>query len=47
MQLKADRIDFVVDPGSSPRTVARALNAAGVPVWEPASGWRACPSRTS
>ena len=35
MQLKADRIDFVVDPGSSPRTVARALNAAGVPVWEP------------
>ncbi|WP_313620044.1 endolytic transglycosylase MltG [Achromobacter sp.] len=35
MQLAADKIDFVVDPGSSPRTVARALNAVGVPVWEP------------
>lgn len=39
--LSADRIDFVVDPGSSPRTVARALNAAGVPVWEPGFVWMA------
>ncbi|QVQ28666.1 endolytic transglycosylase MltG [Achromobacter deleyi] len=41
MQLPADKIDFVVDPGSSPRTVARALNAAGVPVWEPGFVWMA------
>ncbi|AZS79296.1 MULTISPECIES: endolytic transglycosylase MltG [Achromobacter] len=39
--LSADRIDFVVDPGSSPRTVARALNAAGVPIWEPGFVWMA------
>lgn len=41
IHLSADRIDFVVDPGSSPRTVARALNAAGVPVWEPGFVWMA------
>jgi UPF0755 protein len=41
MQLPADRIDFVVDPGSSPRTVARALNAVGVPMWEPGFVWMA------
>lgn len=41
MHLPADRIDFVVDPGSSPRTVARALNAVGVPVWEPGFVWMA------
>jgi UPF0755 protein len=31
----------VVDPGSSPRTVARALNAVGVPIWEPGFVWMA------
>lgn len=41
MHLPADRIDFVVDPGSSPRTVARALNAVGVPMWEPGFVWMA------
>ncbi|MCW0208405.1 MAG: endolytic transglycosylase MltG, partial [Achromobacter sp.] len=41
MQLSADKIDFVVDPGSSPRTVARALNEAGVPMWEPGFVWMA------
>ncbi|MFY0476427.1 endolytic transglycosylase MltG [Achromobacter marplatensis] len=41
MQLPADRIDFVVDPGSSPRAVARALNAVGVPMWEPGFVWMA------
>ena len=41
LHLSADRIDFVVDPGSSPRTVVRALNAAGVPVWEPGFVWMA------
>lgn len=39
--LAADKIDFVVDPGSSPRTVARTLNQAGVPVWEPGFVWMA------
>ncbi|WP_438859160.1 endolytic transglycosylase MltG [Achromobacter spanius] len=41
LHLSADRIDFVVDPGSSPRTVARALNAVGVPIWEPGFVWMA------
>ncbi|MBV2157174.1 endolytic transglycosylase MltG [Achromobacter denitrificans] len=41
MQLSADKIDFVVDPGSSPRTVARVLNEAGVPMWEPGFVWMA------
>lgn len=41
MTLSSDKIDFVVDPGSSPRTVARALNAAGVPMWEPGFVWMA------
>lgn len=41
LHLPADRIDFVVDPGSSPRTVARALNALGVPLWEPGFVWMA------
>ncbi|MGE8688454.1 MAG: endolytic transglycosylase MltG [Achromobacter sp.] len=41
MQLSADKIDFVVEPGSSPRTVARVLNEAGVPVWEPGFVWMA------
>ena len=46
--LAADKIDFVVDPGSSPRTVARTLNQAGVPVWSRvSSGWRGCPNWTS
>ncbi|WAI81853.1 MULTISPECIES: endolytic transglycosylase MltG [Achromobacter] len=41
IHLSTDRIDFVVDPGSSPRTVARALNAVGVPIWEPGFVWMA------
>ncbi|OZI63738.1 endolytic transglycosylase MltG [Bordetella genomosp. 1] len=41
MQLPADRVDFVVEPGASPRTIARALNKAGVPVWEPGFVWMA------
>lgn len=41
LHLPADRIDFVVDPGSSPRSVARALNAVGVPMWEPGFVWMA------
>ncbi len=41
LDLTADKIDFVVDPGSSPRTVARTLNAAGIPMWEPGFVWMA------
>ena len=41
MHLSADRVDFVVDPGSSPRTVARNLNSLGVPLWEPGFVWMA------
>ncbi|CCJ59243.1 putative exported protein [Bordetella bronchiseptica MO149] len=39
--LKSDRIDFVVDPGSTPRAIARTLNQAGVAVWEPGFVWMA------
>ncbi|OZI60978.1 endolytic transglycosylase MltG [Bordetella genomosp. 11] len=41
LRLPAERIDFVVDPGSSPRAVARVLNAAGVPLWEDGFVWMA------
>lgn len=41
MQLAADRVDFVVDPGSTPRAIARTLNDAGVPVWSTGFVWLA------
>ncbi|ARP90526.1 aminodeoxychorismate lyase [Bordetella genomosp. 9] len=41
VRLPAERVDFVVDPGSSPRSVARTLNAAGVSVWEDGFVWMA------
>jgi UPF0755 protein len=41
MRLPAERVDFVVDPGSSPRAVAHMLNATGVPVWEDGFVWMA------
>lgn len=41
LRLAADRVDFVVDPGATPRAIARTLNAAGVPVWEPGFVWMA------
>ncbi|WP_251863707.1 endolytic transglycosylase MltG [Achromobacter sp. Marseille-Q4962] len=41
LHLAAPKVDFVVDPGASPRMVARALNAAGVQVWEPGFVWMA------
>ncbi|MFJ1298883.1 endolytic transglycosylase MltG [Pseudomonadota bacterium AL_CKDN230030165-1A_HGKHYDSX7] len=41
LHLANDRVDFVVDPGASPRVIARTLNAAGVPVWEPGFVWMA------
>jgi UPF0755 protein len=41
MRLPAERVDFVVDPGSSPRAVAHMLNATGIPVWEDGFVWMA------
>ena len=39
--LAAERIDFVVQPGSAPRAVARTLAQAGIPVWEDGFIWMA------
>jgi UPF0755 protein len=41
MHVSAERVDFVVDPGSSPRGVAKTLQAAGVPLWEDGFVWMA------
>jgi UPF0755 protein len=41
MRLPTDRVDFVVDPGSSPRAVAHMLNAAGIPMWDDGFVWMA------
>jgi UPF0755 protein len=41
LRLAADRVDFVVDPGSSPRGVAHAVNTAGVSLWEDGFVWLA------
>ncbi|SAI01931.1 putative aminodeoxychorismate lyase [Bordetella ansorpii] len=39
--LAAERVDFVVQPGSNPRAVARTLAQAGIPVWEDGFIWMA------
>jgi UPF0755 protein len=41
LNLAQPKVDFAVEPGSAPRAVARALNAAGVPVWETGFVWMA------
>jgi len=41
MRLVADTVEFVVVAGSSPRSVARTINAAGVPVWAAGFVWMA------
>jgi len=41
LALPAERVDFIVAPGSSPLAVARTLNEAGVPVHEQAFVWLA------
>jgi UPF0755 protein len=41
LNLSSERVDFVVDPGSSPRAIARTLNSAGIPVWEDGFVWLA------
>ncbi|ARP94245.1 endolytic transglycosylase MltG [Bordetella genomosp. 13] len=39
--LAGERVDFVVQPGSTPRAVARTLAEAGIPVWEEGFVWMA------
>ena len=41
LDLSADKLDFVVEPGSSPRTIAREAREAGVQLWEPGFVWMA------
>jgi UPF0755 protein len=41
LRLSAERVDFVVDPGSSPRAVAHTLSAAGIPMWDDGFVWMA------
>jgi len=41
LALPAARVDFVVEPGSTPRAVARTLAEAGIPVWERGFVWMA------
>lgn len=41
LDLSAEKLDFVVDPGSSPRTIAREVRAVGVQLWEPGFVWMA------
>jgi len=41
LRMASDRVDFVVDPGSSPRGVAHAANTAGITLWEDGFVWMA------
>jgi len=39
--LPADKVEFIVTPGSTPRAMARAMNEAGIPIWEDGFAWMA------
>src|SRR5690606_5030053 len=41
LDLPAERIEFIVPAGSTPRAVARAMNDAGIPVWQDGFAWLA------
>ncbi|WP_459618661.1 endolytic transglycosylase MltG [Bordetella sp. 2513F-2] len=41
LALQAPRVDFVVEPGSTPRQIARTLSEAGVPLWDEGFAWMA------
>src|SRR3546814_6317344 len=41
LDLPAERVEFIVAPGSTPRAVARAMNDAGIPIWEDGFAWLA------
>lgn len=39
--LPAERVEFIVAPGSTPRAMARAMTEAGIPIWEEGFAWLA------
>src|SRR5690606_20265733 len=39
--LPADKVEFIVASGSTPRAMARAMNEAGIPIWEDGFAWMA------
>jgi UPF0755 protein len=41
VRMPADKIDFIVDPGSTPRAITHALADAGIPIWAPGFIWLA------
>jgi len=41
LALPADKVEFIVAPGSTPRAVARAMTEAGIPIWEDGFAWMA------
>lgn len=41
LELSADKLDFVVEPGSTPRSIVRRANATGITLWEPGFVWMA------
>ncbi|MCD0506024.1 endolytic transglycosylase MltG [Bordetella petrii] len=41
LELPADKVEFIVAPGSTPRAVARAMSDAGIPIWEEGFTWMA------
>jgi len=41
LELPAEKVEFIVAPGSTPRAVARAMNDAGIPIWEDGFAWLA------
>ena len=41
LALSADKLDFVVEPGTTPRGIARQAREAGIDLWEPGFVWMA------
>ncbi|MBO9353694.1 endolytic transglycosylase MltG [Bordetella petrii] len=41
LDLPAEKVEFIVAPGSTPRAVARAMKEAGIPIWEDGFAWLA------
>lgn len=41
VDLNTDNVEFIVAPGSTPKGIARAMNEAGIPIWEDGFAWMA------
>jgi UPF0755 protein len=41
IDLTADKVEFIVAPGSNPKSIARAMNEAGIPISEDGFAWLA------